>query len=169
LIHSKSRVHGHRFGAYTTASSAPTSIVDISGGGTSVVPTTAWNSVESDHKAVAQMNIEIKRAYEVPTEDDGTRILVDRLWPRGLTKQKAKIDLWLKDIAPSTELRKWFAHDPARWTEFKTRYASELRKNNEPLSLLKQGAAKGPVTLIYAARDEEHNEAVILQKLLSRK
>jgi uncharacterized protein YeaO (DUF488 family) len=115
------------------------------------------------------MTIKIKRAYETPDESDGTRILVDRLWPRGLTKQKARIDLWLKDVAPSTDLRKWFAHDPARWTEFQHRYSNELKKNNEPLSQLKQEAAKGPVTLIYAARDQEHNEAVILQNLLSRK
>jgi uncharacterized protein YeaO (DUF488 family) len=115
------------------------------------------------------MNIKIKRAYDAPAEEDGTRILVDRLWPRGLTKAKAKIDLWLKDVGPSTELRKWFAHDPAKWTEFQHRYSGELKKNNEPLSLLKQEIAKGPVTLIYAARDEQHNEAIVLQKLLTRK
>ena len=115
------------------------------------------------------MTIKIKRAYDPPDEHDGTRILVDRLWPRGLTKEKASIDLWLKDVAPSNELRKWFAHDPARWTEFQQRYHNELKHNNEPLARLKQEAAKGPVTLIYAARDQEHNEAVILQKLLSRK
>lgn len=115
------------------------------------------------------MNIKIKRAYEEPEKEDGTRILVDRLWPRGLTKVKAKIDLWLKDIAPSTELRKWFAHDPARWAEFQARYKEELQQHSEQLALLKQQAAKGPVTLIYAARDEEHNEAVILQKLLGSK
>jgi uncharacterized protein YeaO (DUF488 family) len=115
------------------------------------------------------MNIKIKRAYEVPAEEDGTRILVDRLWPRGLTKEKAKIDLWLKQIAPSTGLRKWFAHDPAKWTEFQHRYTEELRKNSEPLSTLKHEAAKGPVTLIYGAKDQEHNEAVILQKLLKSK
>jgi uncharacterized protein YeaO (DUF488 family) len=115
------------------------------------------------------MNIKIKRAYEDPTEDDGTRILVDRLWPRGLTKARAKIDLWLKDIAPSTELRKWFAHDPAKWTEFQARYKDELRQHTEQLDLLKQKAAKGPVTLIYGARDQEHNEAVVLLKLLQRK
>ena len=115
------------------------------------------------------MNVKIKRAYEEPAEEDGTRILVDRLWPRGLTKERAKIDLWLKDVAPSTKLRKWFAHDPAKWTEFQRRYTDELRKNNEPLSALKQEADKGPVTLIYGARDQEHNEAVILQKLLQAK
>jgi uncharacterized protein YeaO (DUF488 family) len=115
------------------------------------------------------MSLKIKRAYEDPTEDDGTRILVDRLWPRGLTKAKAKIDLWLKDVAPSTDLRKWFAHDPARWTEFQARYKDELKQHSEQLDLLKQKAANGPVTLIYGARDQEHNEAVVLEKLLQRK
>ena len=114
-------------------------------------------------------NIRIKRAYEQPDAEDGERILVDRLWPRGLTKEKAKVDLWLKDVAPSTELRKWFAHDPARWTEFRTRYRQELKSNKEQLSLLRQEAAKGTVTLIYAAKDQEHNEAVILQRLLTAK
>ena len=115
------------------------------------------------------MNIQIKRVYEEPTPNDGTRILVDRLWPRGLTKEKAKVDLWLKDVAPSTDLRKWFAHDPARWTEFQARYREELKHNHEPLSLLKEAAAKGPATLIYGARDQQHNEAVVLQKLLKSK
>lgn len=115
------------------------------------------------------MSLKIKRAYEAPAEDDGIRILVDRLWPRGLTKAKAKIDLWLKEVAPSTDLRKWFAHDPTRWTEFQVRYKDELKQHSEQLDLLKQKAAKGPVTLIYGARDQEHNEAVILEKLLQRK
>ncbi len=112
------------------------------------------------------MNIRIKRVYEEPDREDGTRILVDRLWPRGLTKEKAKVDLWLKDVAPSTELRKWFAHDPARWAEFQRRYGEELKRNEEQLLLLKQEAAKGTTTLVYAARDQLHNEAVILQNLL---
>ena len=90
-------------------------------------------------------SIRIKRAYEEPDEGDGTRILVDRLWPRGLTKEKARVDLWLKDVAPSTELRKWFAHDPAKWAEFRTRYLEELKKDKEQLSLLRQEAAKGAV------------------------
>jgi uncharacterized protein YeaO (DUF488 family) len=114
-------------------------------------------------------NIRIKRAYEQPDAGDGERILVDRLWPRGLTKEKAKIDLWLKDVAPSTELRKWFAHDPARWTEFQSRYKTELKGNKEQLSLLRKEAAKGTVTLVYGAKDQEHNEAVILQRLLTSK
>ena len=115
------------------------------------------------------MNIRIKRAYEEPDKEDGTRILVDRLWPRGLTKEKARVDLWLKDVAPSTELRKWFAHDPAKWTEFRTRYLDELKRNKEPLSLLRQEASKGTLTLVYGAKDQEHNEAVILQRLLTAK
>jgi uncharacterized protein YeaO (DUF488 family) len=114
-------------------------------------------------------NIRIKRAYEEPDANDGERILVDRLWPRGLTKKKAKIDLWLKDVAPSTELRKWFAHDPVKWAEFQRRYREELRKNKEQLSFLKQAAVKGTVTLIYGAKDQQHNEAVILQRLLTSK
>jgi uncharacterized protein YeaO (DUF488 family) len=115
------------------------------------------------------MNIRIKRAYEEPDKEDGTRILVDRLWPRGLTKEKARVDLWLKEVAPSTELRKWFAHDPAKWTEFRTRYLDELKRNKEPLSLLRQEASKGTLTLVYGAKDQEHNEAVILQRLLTAK
>jgi uncharacterized protein YeaO (DUF488 family) len=114
------------------------------------------------------MEPKLKRVYEEPARDDGTRILVDRLWPRGLTKEKAHVDLWLKDVGPSNDLRKWFAHDPARWTEFKARYRAELKQNDEPLSALKQAVAKGPATLLYGAKDEEHNQAVVLQKLLSR-
>lgn len=113
------------------------------------------------------MNTKIKRVYERPDKEDGVRILVDRLWPRGLTKAKASVDLWLKDVAPSTELRKWFGHDPAKWTEFKTRYRAELRENDEQVKLLKAEIAKGTVTLVYGAKDEEHNEAVVLQEFLS--
>ena len=114
-------------------------------------------------------NIRIKRAYEEPDRDDGTRILVDRLWPRGLTKEKARVDLWPKDVAPSTELRKWLAHDPGKWEEFQSRYLEELKRNKEPLSLLRQEAAKGTVTLVYGTKDQRHNEAVILQRLLTAK
>ena len=115
------------------------------------------------------MHIKIKRVYLQPDEEDGRRILVDRLWPRGLTKEKASVDLWLKEIAPSTELRKWFGHDPEKWKEFQTRYRAELRQNTEQVSLLKQEAARGVVTLLFGAKDEEHNEAVVLQKLLMPK
>lgn len=115
------------------------------------------------------MKIRIKRVYETPDKEDGTRILVDRLWPRGLTKEKAKVDLWLKEIAPSTELRKWFGHDPGKWEEFKKRYLGELKGNDEPVSVLKEQMKKeqmkkGAVTLVYGARDEEHNEAVVIQE-----
>lgn len=115
------------------------------------------------------MRVKIKRVYEHPEKEDGTRILVDRLWPRGLTKEKAKVDLWLKEIAPSTELRKWFGHDPGKWEEFKKRYLGELKGNDEPVSVLKEQMKKeqmkkGTVTLVYGARDEEHNEAVVIQE-----
>jgi len=106
----------------------------------------------------------IKRVYELPDKHDGRRILVDRLWPRGLTKEKACIDLWLKDIAPSTELRKWFDHDPCRWDEFKERYLDELKGNSEQIQLLKQELDTGIVTLVYGAKDEEHNQAVVIQE-----
>jgi uncharacterized protein YeaO (DUF488 family) len=112
------------------------------------------------------MKLAIKRVYEEPDKDDGIRILIDRLWPRGLSKEKAHVDLWLKEIAPSTELRKWFAHDPAKWTEFKTRYRAELKHNSEQLAVLKQAIAKGPVTLLYGAKDEQRNDAIVLQELL---
>jgi uncharacterized protein YeaO (DUF488 family) len=111
--------------------------------------------------------IKIKRVYLPAEKEDGTRILVDRLWPRGLTKEKASVDLWLKEIAPSTDLRKWFGHDPARWAEFQTRYLAQLRKNKEQLTHLREEAAKGPATLLFAAKDEQHNEAVVLHKLLT--
>jgi len=110
------------------------------------------------------MDIKIKRVYEQPDKDDGRRILVDRLWPRGLTKEKASVDLWLKDIAPSTELRKWFGHDPSKWGEFKKRYLDELKGKSEQIQLLKQEMEKGAVTLVYGAKDEEHNEALVLQE-----
>jgi uncharacterized protein YeaO (DUF488 family) len=112
--------------------------------------------------------IKLKRAYEKPAKDDGERILVERLWPRGLTKEQAKIDLWLKDVAPSAELRKWFGHDPDRWIEFRKRYLKELRQNTDPIKLLKRKAKAGTITLIYAARDEERNSALVLRQFLQR-
>ena len=110
----------------------------------------------------------MKRAYEKPSKDDGERILVERLWPRGLTKMKAKIDLWLKDVAPSTELRRWFGHDPKKWDEFRTRYQNELKNKDELIKLLKRKAKNGTITLIYAARDEEHNGALVLKRFLKQ-
>ena len=114
------------------------------------------------------MNVKIKRAYLPAEKGDGTRVLVDRLWPRGLSKEKAKIDLWLKEIAPSTELRKWFGHDPEKWAEFQKRYKAELKTNKEAVAELKKALRADHVTLIYGARDEEHNDAVVLQDYLER-
>jgi uncharacterized protein YeaO (DUF488 family) len=113
-------------------------------------------------------NIQLKRAYEKPTPEDGTRILVDRLWPRGLSKKKAAIDQWFKEIAPSTELRKWFAHDPARWQEFRRRYVAELQDHADELGEIRRRARTNRITLVYAARDELHNEAVVLRDILTR-
>ena len=115
------------------------------------------------------MKVAIKRVYEEPAESDGARILVDRLWPRGLAKEKAKVDLWLKEIAPSNELRKWFAHDPKKWPEFQKRYAEELKSQAAQLALLKHEGAHGPITLLYGAKDAEHNQAVVLQRMLRGK
>ncbi len=114
------------------------------------------------------MNIKIKRVYEKPGDEDGFRILVDRLWPRGLTKEKAAVDLWLKDIAPSTELRKWFNHDPEKWNEFKKRYFNELKENKAPVLVLKDHLKNKTVTLLYAAKDTDHNEALVLSNLFEK-
>jgi uncharacterized protein YeaO (DUF488 family) len=111
-------------------------------------------------------NIKLKRAYEPPAQSDGRRILVDRLWPRGVSKAKAALDGWLKDIAPSTALRQWFGHDPARWQEFRRRYAEEIRSYPELLRELRRFAAVGPLTLVYSAHDEAHNDAVVLRAVL---
>lgn len=110
--------------------------------------------------------IRLKRAYEAPAKQDGLRILVERLWPRGVSKEKAAIDLWLKDLAPSTELRKWYGHDPEKWDEFRKRYKAELAKVGDLLVLLKHRATEGPVTFVYAAHDEERNSAVVLKDYL---
>jgi uncharacterized protein YeaO (DUF488 family) len=114
------------------------------------------------------MSIRVKRVYAKPEPADGTRILVDRLWPRGLTKKKAAIDCWLKELAPSKELRKWFGHDPTKWRGFRSRYRTELKKQSASLRFIRRKAKEGVVTLIYGARDEEHNDAVVLKELLSR-
>ena len=110
--------------------------------------------------------IALKRIYDDPHPEDGLRVLVERLWPRGLTKERAAVDLWLKGIAPSPELREWFGHDPARWEPFQERYRRELRGKKDTIRLLKQKAKEGTVTLVYAARDEEHNGALVLKRLL---
>lgn len=111
----------------------------------------------------------IKRAYLDPKKDDGLRILVDRLWPRGVSKEKAKLDLWMKDIAPSNKLRKWFGHDPDRWDEFKIRYLEELKAKKELIKQLKSmEKINHTITLVYSAKDEEHNNALILFELLEK-
>jgi uncharacterized protein YeaO (DUF488 family) len=111
-------------------------------------------------------NIKLKRAYERPDAGDGTRVLIDRLWPRGVRKADAAIDQWAKDIAPSTALRKWFGHDPARWQEFRSRYAVEVYAHREQLGRLRALAREGPITLVYSAHDEIHNDAVALRDFL---
>jgi len=111
-------------------------------------------------------NVKLNRAYESPAAADGTRVLIDRLWPRGISKKKAALDQWMRDIAPSNQLRKWFGHDPARWNEFRRRYAAEVHKNPHLLEQLRSVARDGPITLVYSARDEAHNDAIVLRDLI---
>lgn len=110
--------------------------------------------------------IKLKRAYDAPAADDGARFLVERLWPRGVAKAKLPLDGWLKDVAPSTELRKWFSHDPAKWTEFRKRYFAELEQHTDALAPLRQAVRRGTVTLIFSSHDTEHNNAVALRDFL---
>jgi len=110
--------------------------------------------------------VKLKRAYEPAEPTDGTRILVDRLWPRGVKKEDAAIDQWLQDLAPSSELRKWFSHDPARWDEFRERYAAELIQHPDQLKEMRALVRNGPVTLVYSAHDEAHNNAVVLRDFI---
>ncbi len=110
------------------------------------------------------MEIKIKRAYESPSDDDGYRILVDRLWPRGISKEKAKIDFWPKELAPSTELRRWYGHDPEKWSEFKSRYFAELDGNRELLNELLEYVHKGAVTFVYSSKEQRLNNAVALKE-----
>lgn len=112
--------------------------------------------------------IQTKRVYDPASPEDGRRILVDRVWPRGIRKEEARLALWLKDVAPSAGLRKWFGHDPARWPEFRKRYREELR-SNPAADELKREASSGRVTLVYGARDTEHNQAVVLADWLAGK
>ena len=111
-------------------------------------------------------HLRLKRAYESAEPGDGVRLLIDRLWPRGVSKAKAALDDWLKEIAPSTELRQWFSHDPDRWPEFQRRYRAELREHAEELDRIRAMAKKHTVTLVYSAHDEEHNDAVVLRDVL---
>ena len=111
---------------------------------------------------------QLKRAYEPASSDDGCRVLVERLWPRGVSKAKAAIDEWLKDVAPSDRLRKWYGHDPERWKEFRRRYWAELRSNREAVNELREKARGGKVTLVYATHDVEHSGALVLKQFLAR-
>jgi uncharacterized protein YeaO (DUF488 family) len=113
--------------------------------------------------------LKTKRVYEHSEASDGTRFLVDRLWPRGIKKEELKMKAWLKNVAPSPELRKWFAHDPAKWQEFQKRYRAELKANPDSWEPILEAAQQGDVTLLYSARDTEHNSAVLLQEFLQER
>jgi uncharacterized protein YeaO (DUF488 family) len=115
------------------------------------------------------MSVRIKRAYERPTRADGYRVLIDRIWPRGISKEEAHLDEWARELAPSRELRQWFGHEPAKFDEFRHRYRAELADHEEKLRELRRRSRSGPVTLVYAARDTEHNDAVVLAELLRRR
>jgi uncharacterized protein YeaO (DUF488 family) len=112
--------------------------------------------------------LKIKRVYDPAERGDGERILVDRLWPRGLSKRAVAIDAWKKELGPSHELRKWFGHDPARWSEFRRRYVAELRTQRDALATIARKASRGPVTLLFGARDPDHNQAVVLKAVIGR-
>lgn len=112
--------------------------------------------------------IQLQRAYDAPGKADGTRILVERLWPRGIKKESLKLDDWRRDVGPTTELRKWFSHDPAKWEEFRRRYFAELEANREAWEPIAEAAQQGTVTLIYSSHDTEHNNAVALAEFLGK-
>jgi uncharacterized protein YeaO (DUF488 family) len=114
------------------------------------------------------VSIRLKRVYDKPANADGRRVLVDRIWPRGLTKQEVRIDEWLKEFAPSTKLRKWFGHDPARWKDFKKRYAAELDEHREQVERLARESRKRTVTLLFGTKDIDHNNAVALKEYIER-
>lgn len=114
------------------------------------------------------MDVRLKRAYDPPARSDGYRVLIDRLWPRGVSKKEAHLDEWTPELAPSTELRRWFGHDPARFAEFRRRYLDELKAEQEKLRQLRRRAREDTLTLVYGARDTEHNDAVVLAELLRR-
>jgi len=134
-----------------------------------IMPAQAWllrGTGLSEGPPYSRPMIRTKRIYEEPSEDDGARVLVDRLWPRGISKERALLDRWEKDIAPSNELRHWFGHDPTKWEVFLRRYRAELGEREEQLARLRHEADEGTVTLLYAAKDEEHNNAVALKRYI---
>jgi len=116
-------------------------------------------------------NVRLRRAYDEPAPGDGYRVLVDRVWPRGRTKERLRLDDWARDLGPSTELRKWFGHDPARWAEFQVRYRAELADLDraQALDALAERALRGPVTVVFGARDSEHNQAVVIADELEQR
>jgi uncharacterized protein YeaO (DUF488 family) len=116
--------------------------------------------------AIQRMDIRLKRAYETPATSDGYRVLIDRLWPRGVRRDEVRLDEWARELAPSSELRRWFGHDPGRFGEFRRRYTAELAGQEEKLRELRRRARNGTLTLVYAAHDEEHNDAVVLAEIL---
>jgi uncharacterized protein YeaO (DUF488 family) len=118
------------------------------------------------NQAAIARNISLKRIYEPASAEDGTRILVDRLWPRGITEAEAKLDGWFREITPSSGLRAWFGHDPKRWAEFSDRYRAELAEHSDALGELRRQARRGPITLLYAAKDKDHSHAIVLRKVL---
>ena len=111
--------------------------------------------------------IRLKRVYDPASNDDGVRLLVERLWPRGVKKTDLRLDAWLKDVAPSTELRRWFSHDPAKWTEFQQRYFAELDAHPEAVEPILKASSRGPVTLLFSSHDAEHNNAVALETYIA--
>ena len=118
------------------------------------------------NQAVPSRNVRLKRIYEPPSERDGTRILVDRLWPRGIRKAEAKLDEWNREVTPSGRLRAWFGHDPKRWAEFSDLYRAELKEHPDALGELRRKARKGPITLLYGAKDKDHSHAIVLRNVL---
>lgn len=114
------------------------------------------------------MNVRVKRAYDAASPADGFRVLIDRLWPRGISRERAKLDEWAKDLAPSTSLRNWFGHDPARYEEFRRRYTEELRPRRTQIAALRRRARAGTLTLVHSARDTEHNDAAVLAEIVRR-
>jgi uncharacterized protein YeaO (DUF488 family) len=117
-------------------------------------------------RRIPPQNVRLKRAYAAPAATDGARVLVDRLWPRGVSREAAALDQWMKEIAPSDDLRRWFGHDPARWDDFRRRYVDELRAHDSLVDTLRALARRGPLTLVYGARDETHNDAVVLRDVI---
>lgn len=114
------------------------------------------------------MNVRVKRAYDAASPADGFRVLIDRLWPRGISRERAKLNEWAKDLAPSTSLRNWFGHDPARYEEFRRRYTEELRPRRTQIAALRRRARAGTLTLVHSARDTEHNDAAVLAEIVRR-